>query len=228
MILPLAALILAVNSPTHLVYTYKDAAAMQSAQSFAPALSSFDKTAGAGNAAMSSKEFDNNAASGTIALDVVQPLSPDGSTVFRVTETGFNSGKPFMCAAYGDTGNVVCDADRPLRPDALLLLRVAGAGFYSPARLDANKHWHIDSPGNNLSESADFTVTKTDGNILTIALKRQGKQQQPPLESTIDGTLLYDTSTQTPKAIHATMSLQPLSGAGAAPVNSRIDVELQP
>ncbi len=211
----------------HLVFAFKVAAAMHTSQSFAPALSSFDKAAGSGNAAMSTKSYDNGATSGTITLDVVQALAPDGSTVFKVAETGFNAGKPFMCAAYGETGNVVCDAEAPLRPDTLLLLRVAGAGFYVPGHLDASKHWRIASPGTNLTETADFTVTKSSGTLVTISMHRHGTQQQPPLESSIDGTVVYDTVTQTPRSIDATMILQP-KGADAAPAGTRIDIDLQP
>ena len=209
----------------HLVFAFKFAAAMHTSENFAPALSSFDKAAGSGNAMMSTKSFDNGATSGTITLDVVQALSPDGSTVFKVAETGFNSGKPFTCAAYGETGNVVCDADGPLRPDTLILLRVAGAGFYSQTRLDAHGHWQIASPGKNLSESADFTVTKTNGALLTISMKRHGTQQQPAIESTIDGTVVYDTAAQVPRSIDATMTLQPQT-PGAQPASTRIDIHL--
>lgn len=211
----------------HLVFAFKVAAAMSAGGSFAPALGNVDKSAGSANANMRTGTFDSGAASGTITLDVVQAQAPDGSTVFKVAETGFNADKPFMCAAYGRSGNVVCDANAPLRPDTLILLRVAGADFYSPSRLDTGKHWRITSPGSNLSETADFTLTRTDGSLLTIAMKRRGTQQQPPLDTTIDGTLLYDSATQTPRAIHATMTLDPKT-PGASPASSRIDIELQP
>jgi hypothetical protein len=200
---------------------------MHAGGGFAPALGNVDKAAGSANASMRSRTFDNGATSGTITLDVVQAQAPDGSAVFKVVETGFNAGKPFMCAAYGQTGNVVCNADAPLRPDTLILLRVAGNGFYARSRLDTNKHWRTESPGSNLSEVSDFTVTKTDGALITISMKRRGAQQQPPMDSSIDGTIVYDTAAQIPRSIDVTMTLQQ-RGAGTAPESSRIDVELQP
>lgn len=229
MLIPLTAMLIATATPPrHLVYTYKVAPIMHSSVSQGPAKASFDTASAAGGGAnMSAPAYDSNASSGTIAIDVVQPRAADGSGVFNVTVSGFNAGKPFMCAAHGDTGEVVCNADQALRPETLLLLRVIGPNFYSTGRVDSKKHWHVTTSG-VVAETADFTVAKNSGAQLTIAMSRHGTQQQPPLESSVEGTVLYDSAEQIPTALHATLAFTMKdTAAGDAPPGSRIDIELR-
>jgi hypothetical protein len=225
----LALLVATVTAPHHLVYTYKVGAAMQASAAHGPAQAAFDKASAGANSALWAPTYDGNNVAGTIAIDVVQPLAPDGSAAFQVTVSGFNGGKPFLCAAYGESGDVVCNADQPLRPETLLLLRVTGPNFYSPSRLDAKKHWHIASSSGRFKETADFTVTKDDGSDLTIAMSRHGTQQQPPIDSTVEGTVVYDDTRQIPTAIHATLSLTLHGGASAGDSANatRVDLQLQ-
>lgn len=212
-----------------LIYTYKVGAAMQASAAHGPAKAAFDGASAGGNSALWAPTYDANATNGTISIDIVQPSAPDGSGVFRITASGFNSGKPFMCAAYGETGDVVCDADQALRPEMLLLLRVIGPNFYSQNRLDSKQHWHVASSSGPFKESADFAVAKSDGSQLTIAMTRHGIQQQPPVESQVEGTVTYDTAKNIPIALHATLSLT-MHGSvssGDAATGTRVDIELQ-
>lgn len=213
----------------HLVYAYKIGAAMHATVSQGPVHGSFDGASANNNSAMWAPTFDGHAKDGTIAIDVLQPLAPDGSGVFNVAATGVNGGKTFMCAAYGDTGDVTCNADGPLPPQVLLLLRVLGPHFYSAQKLDAKQHWHVESSSVTLKETADFTVTNTTKTNVTIAMSRHGVQQHPALETNADGTLVYDTTRQLPTDLHATFVISaPDAGMGtAAPPATSIDVKLQ-
>ena len=213
----------------HLVYAYKIGAAMHASAAQGPVHGSFDGASQNSNSAMWAPTYDGHDKDGTIAIDVVQPLAPDGSGVFNVTATGVNGGKTFMCAAYGDTGDVTCNADGPLPPQVLLLLRVLGPHFYAVNKLDAKQHWQISSSSMSLKETADFTVTKTTATNVTIAMSRHGVQEHPALEATIDGTIVYDTVRDLPIDVHATLALNTRdAGMGTeSPPATRIDVELQ-
>ena len=207
------------------VYTIKLSSVMHaSAGGLSPRGQSYDRTIGVNGAAYSPSS-QGNAAGETLTLEVVQANAPDGSTVFKITQSGFNAGKPFMCAVYGETGNLACDIDQQLPAEALLLLRTAGGGFYPPARLDADKHWRITSQNSAMSETTDYTVTNANGAIVTLSMNRHSVQTQPPLDSTLTGTVTYDTGKHLPDAIHAVLTLAP---QGAQAVQTRIDIELQP
>lgn len=230
MLIPLAALLVATATPKHLVYTYTIGAAMHGASQFSPARAAFDKSGASVNGVSMTPTYDANGAGGTIVLDVVQPLAPDGSAVFNVTVGNFNGGKPFMCAAYGESGDVVCDANDPVPTQALLLLRVAGPNFYVKNRLDANNHWHVASSGGALTETSDFTVAKANGPLVTIAMQRHGEQRRPvQAQSDVTGTVSYDSAAQVATGVHATMTFTTKDASGAdIGTSSRIDIELAP
>ncbi|MBV8636486.1 MAG: hypothetical protein JO322_00235 [Candidatus Eremiobacteraeota bacterium] len=154
---------------------------------------------------------------GTIRLDVIR-ATQDGGLVVDVTEQIDRRLKDLQtvrCAVYGKSQDVICDQNLSATPEETVLLQYVGRFFYDPAGVDASGQWHT-SPKvlvyRNMTIDNQYTVTKTDGDILTVKIDRSEKGAA--YSSKTDGTLLYDARLDIPDAVKIATTAQRASGEG--------------
>lgn len=147
---------------------------------------------------------------GTVRVDVIK-ATPDGGLLVDVTQDIDRELKPLQtlrCAVYGRTQDVVCDQNLGATSSETVLLTYFGRYFYEPSRVDASGRWHTTPTIHDKGVQIDnnFTVTKTNGNQLTIAINRTEKGGG--YEATTQGTLLYDAAMDVPDYIKVAASTQ--------------------
>lgn len=157
-----------------------------------------DSTAGVADVRMGSDD------KGTITADVLS-VQPDSGLVVRVSERAHEqrSSAPTLCVVYG-TGSTICDQTHgELNQEEMALLRLLGRGFINPAEIDAHKHWEYSSSAAQANEKSDYTITKTDGNVLDVAYQRQlNVAGTRPFNSATDGTLAYNQMLNVPLSVN--------------------------
>ncbi len=147
---------------------------------------------------------------GTVRVDVIN-ATPDGGLVVDVTQNVDRALHPLQtirCAIYGRTQDVVCDQNIGPTSTETVLLTYFGRFFYEPSRVDSGGHWHT-SPqihDKNVLIDNDFTVTKTDGNVLSVKIARTEKGGG--FVATTQGTMLYDSSLDVPEYIKVAVATQ--------------------
>ncbi|MHB8461580.1 MAG: hypothetical protein ACYDA1_02940 [Vulcanimicrobiaceae bacterium] len=142
------------------------------------------------------------AASGTIAVAVVQ-VAPDTGLAVTVQEDAGDarSTKSATCAVYGN-GTVLCDPKAKIYSEALTLLRILGRNFIDPTQIDAKNSWKLAVSNPTLSMSSTFTIRKNDNGMLAIDESRSIVQKGPRASTTsITGKILYDLSKTLPLSI---------------------------
>jgi len=140
---------------------------------------------------------------GTITVDVLQ-VQPDSGLVVRIAENarGTRSNDPKMCVVYG-TGSTICDQSHgELNEEEMTLLRLLGKNFVSGAPVDAKHHWQYSSSAPQATETTDYTINKTDGNMLDITYDRQLKVGgAQPFDANSQGSLTYDAQRTVPLSV---------------------------
>lgn len=135
---------------------------------------------------------------GTLTVNV-QAATQDGGLVVDVIEHMDRVDRPFQtvrCAIYENPDQVICDQNLAkagyVTEELQMLLTYLGRGFYNSSRLDAKNHWQTkeDLNGGTGSIVCDYTVTKTDGDVLTISVNRD--HHDGPYQKNTSGTLQYD------------------------------------
>lgn len=140
---------------------------------------------------------------GRIKVDVIQAAA-DGGLVVDVTETVDRDVTPpqtIRCAAYGSTGDVICDQNADATDEERTLLTYVGRFFYDPSKVDAGGHWQSKPAIKSGVDIVNhYTVTKTDGSLLTIAVDR--KEDGLGYMASTTGTIVYDSAMEIPRSIH--------------------------
>lgn len=141
--------------------------------------------------------------SGKIKAEVIQAAS-DGGLVVDVTESVDRTDRDMQtvrCAIYGRTLTVICDQNLFTTEEETVLLTYLGRAFLNMDALDDKKHWHVVTPMSNVHIDSDFTITKTDGDLLTMSLQK--KERGGPSGETEDtsGTMIYNGALNVPQAI---------------------------
>jgi hypothetical protein len=146
--------------------------------------------------------------SGTLTVDVLA-ATKDGGLLVEVHENIDRAERPMQpvkCAVYENPDNVVCDQNLVqagvVTEELDSLLAYFGRGFYDTARLDNNNHWQTVLPFNDgkASRTTDFTVSKADGNVLTIDVNRITREGSG--DTMAKGTLIYDSGMTVPVSEH--------------------------
>lgn len=148
----------------------------------------------------------SGSAAGQIAVAVVQATA-DGGLVVDVTQTVDRTDRPMQtirCAIYGRTLDVICDQNVGSTFQETALLQYLGRFFYDPAVVQHGT-WHA-SPQIKNGEKVDnqFTITKADGDLLTLSLAR--REQGVGFINKTDGTVLYNTAFELPVSIRLASS----------------------
>ncbi|MBV8636485.1 MAG: hypothetical protein JO322_00230 [Candidatus Eremiobacteraeota bacterium] len=147
---------------------------------------------------------------GTVRVDVVK-ATPDDGLLVDVTQNIDRELHPLQtlrCAIYGRTEDVVCDQNIGATSTETVLLTYFGRYFYEPSRVDSSGHWHT-SPvihDKGVQIDNDFTVTKKDGDLLTMHIDRIEKGGG--YVATTQGSLVYDTAYEVPDYIKVAASTQ--------------------
>jgi hypothetical protein len=133
---------------------------------------------------------------GTLTVNV-DSATRDGGLVVDVTEHMDRVDHNFQtvrCAVYGASGRVICDQnlekDGDVPAETTMLLTYLGRKFLDPSRLDANDHWQVKQVDETDTVTADYTVTKMDGDVVTISVDQE--ERDGPFRSSMTGTLQYD------------------------------------
>ncbi len=155
----------------------------------------------------------------------VQQATADGGLVVDVTEMIDRQDKPLQtirCAAYGVTSEAVCDLNVGATPEEHILLSYLGRGFLDPSRFDANGHWHTQPHvrSGTLEVNDDFTVTKVDGDAVTISLDHE--ERNGGYRSSMTGTMIYDDKMDLPDAVTAAMTTA--RGTGQSDMNIQLSL----
>ncbi len=126
---------------------------------------------------------------GNITVDVLRE-APDRGLVVIVSERGdrTRTGEATACAVYGNT-NVACDPSKKVNREELSLLRFLGANFLDPARLEGKQHWSVSEKKTGDTMSADYTIEKSDGDVMAIGETRH-------VEDTSQGVTTFDAETK--------------------------------
>lgn len=128
---------------------------------------------GDGPASGSTDYHGGNSDTGTIVADVMA-VQPDSGLVVRISEQGrgTRTNDPTMCVTYG-TGSVLCDMTKGgPNEEEMSLLRVLGRDFVNPALLDAKNHWRTSASGAGGTETNDYTLDNTSGDMQNISFQR--------------------------------------------------------
>jgi hypothetical protein len=185
----------------------------------------FGTAAGAGAHGVVStfQSASSGARSGQLRVEVAQ-ATQDGGLVVDVTETIDRVLRPLQtvrCALYGATTDVICDQNLNPTSEEKTLLTYLGRAFYDPASVDANGHWHTTPKIHGvLAVDNNFTVTATDGDVLTIGVAR--RESGGGYLAVTSGTLLYDGKMDIPTSIHLAVSAQRAGGQG----DQNVDLKL--
>jgi hypothetical protein len=160
--------------------------------------------------------------SGQVTVNVLGPAE-DGGWVVAVSQTIDRQAQPLQtvqCSVYGHTTDIVCEGLRPT-PEEIALLDFLGRFFWEPGRLDAKSHWHT-SPlvHGQLTIDNDFTVTKTEGNVVTLGVNR--RESGGGYLATYAGTARYDTAAGIPERIDLSVATQGSDSQGDAHIQLKL------
>jgi hypothetical protein len=164
------------------------------------------------------------ARSGRITVDVVQATADDGLVV-DVGEDVDRWEKPLQtlrCAIYGTTSDVVCNQGVDPTGEERALLSYLGRSFFDPSRLDAKQHWQS-SPRiytRGMTTTNDYTVTKTDGDLVTISVDRE--ERGGGFRASTTGTVVYDAAMTLPDSVKLSAEMARDGGEG----DLNVDLEL--
>jgi len=153
---------------------------------------------------------------GTISVDIMG-IQPDHGLVVSVSETGQNgrNAAPDTCVVFADT-NTTCQNPQGINPEEISIVRLLAPHFYDPSQLDAKQHWHEGGASKDGSTSIDFTVTKDDNGIVTIAEHRAVVQKGiGAMTLNADATIQYDVAHFVPTSVKEYSTLhkqQPTGG----------------
>lgn len=166
---------------------------------------------------------------GTIAVDVLQ-VQPDNGLVLRISEQARErrSSPPTMCVVYG-TGSTICDQSHgELNEEELTLMRFLGRNFVNAAVMDAKKHWQYASTAAQATETSDYTMGKTDGNVENISYQRLLKVTgAQPFDATTEGTLSYNSLLSMPVSVSEdTNTHKSGMGGDSDKIEQKIDLSL--
>ena len=164
---------------------------------------------------------------GTITVDVLRQ-QPDKGVVVSIGEQAVQrrSAAPATCVAYADL-TVVCDPNKKINAEELTLLRLLGAGFVDPNDLDASRHWRR-APSGAGATTADFTITRSAGSVLTIDETRVEKESGArPETSNVNGTIVYDLNRAIPTSIAESTTMRSEQGEQYQTVKSETTLQLQ-
>ncbi len=173
-----------------------------------------------GGMVMENSTFGTSGRTGTIKMDVIRATG-DGGMVVDVTEhvdRELRDMQTVRCAVYGKSQSVICDQSLSATPEETVLLQYVGRYFY-PESPDGG-HWHVQVPSDNAKIDNDYTVTKNDGKVLTIAVDRTMKALSSTSHTT--GTIRYDAALEIPDYVKTATSLQRDSNQGDTNVELRI------
>lgn len=153
---------------------------------------------------------------GTISVDVLQ-VQPDTGLVVQVAEQARNrrDATPTMCVVYGN-GATICDQTKgQLNEEEMTLLRFLGRNFVNHALIDAHNHWQYASSDPNAKETNDYTITKTNGDLLDIAYQRVlNVTGAGAFDATTDGSLTYNQNLSMPVSIKEETTTRRNTGMG--------------
>lgn len=140
---------------------------------------------------------------GTIAVDVLQ-VQPDTGLVVRISEQARlrRSSPPTLCVVYG-TGSTICDQSHgELNEEEMTLMRFLGRNFVNTSVMDAKKHWQYASTAAQANETSDYTLGKSDGNVMSITYQRLLKVSGArPFDATTEGSLSYNNLLSMPVSV---------------------------
>jgi hypothetical protein len=141
---------------------------------------------------------------GQIVVDVVA-VQPDTGLVVRISETGYNTRNsvPTMCVTYGN-GTVICDQSTGgVNEEESSLLRLLGRNFVNQSEIDNKNHWHTAQTGPQAQETNDYTIDRTNGDLLDISLQRVLKVTAgaQPFDATTDGRITYNQKMSVPTKV---------------------------
>ncbi|MDQ2866297.1 MAG: hypothetical protein M3R51_08725 [Candidatus Eremiobacteraeota bacterium] len=155
---------------------------------------------GSGNAGSGSTDSGaSDQDKGTITVDVIGER-PDGGLTIMVSEAaqGHRTALPAACVVYDNT-TTVCDLGKRVNEEELAIARLLGPHFFDPSRVDAKQHWNVTNSSNGFSERSDFSVSKNDGGMLTIAESGTATQSgMPKIDTSVSATIRYDSNLQVP------------------------------
>jgi hypothetical protein len=168
--------------------------------------------------------FSTNARSGKITVEV-QQATADGGLVIDLTEMIDRADKPLQtirCGIYGATSDFVCSQDVPVTNEERILLAYLGRQFFDPSRLDDKSHWHSEP---KIKQGAmdienDYTVTKVDGDVLTIAVDRE--ERNGGYKVSTSGTLVYDAALDLPDSVKVAVTAATPGGQADMNVELRL------
>lgn len=160
--------------------------------------------------------FNTDSRSGKITV-AVQQATADGGLVIDLTEMVDREDKPrqtIRCAVYGATSDFVCSQDVPVTNEERVLVSYLGRQFFDPSRLDAKSHWQTEPKIKQgaMAIENDYTVTKVDGNVLTIAVDREERNGGYRVSTT--GTLVYDAALDVPDSMKLAVAAARPGGQG--------------
>jgi hypothetical protein len=104
--------------------------------------------------------------------------------------------------------------------EELSILEFLGSSFYRADRLDAKRHWHTAPVVGAYDVVSDFTVSGSEGSVLTIRVSGRYRNAVNSANGFETGTLLYDTSLAAPKSIR----LREQWGNGDVPEEEALDL----
>jgi co-chaperonin GroES (HSP10) len=166
---------------------------------------------------------------GTITVDVIRS-QPDDGLVVDVSETAQDtrSAEKARCVVFGDT-TVVCDSSKKINAEELALLRLLGSNFVDPNRLDAARHWQLTQSRTGYSSTADYTIAKTAGGLMTIDETGVVKDSSGarPETTNITTTIGYDFGRTIPTSINEYTILRSEAGENYNTRKSQIVLQLQ-
>lgn len=171
-----------------------------------------------------------NGAFGTVARSgkitvAVQQATPDGGLVVDLTEMVDRTDKPLQtirCAVYGATSDFVCSQDVPVTNEENVLLAYLGRQFFDPSKLDDKNHWRSEPKIKPVSAVIynDYTVSKVDGKVLTIAIDREERDAGDRVSTS--GTLVYDAGMDLPDSVK--LSVTASGSGGQGDMNVKLDL----
>lgn len=164
-----------------------------------------------------SSEYHSGASDeGTITVDVMQ-VQPDTGLVVQIAEQARNrrDAVPTECVTYGN-GAVICDQSHgQLNEEEMNLLRFLGRNFVNSSLIDVHNHWQYASNDPQSSETNDYTIGKTAGDMLDInyqrVLKVTGAQA---FNATTDGSMTYNKALSMPVSVKEETMTRKNTGAG--------------
>lgn len=131
---------------------------------------------------------------GTVTVDVMGVL-PDGTLGVHVTELWVNTtGKPISFDGAVSPVGVVEFPNQTINDATRELLTYFATKFAPAGGLGPGTHWEVDQPFTNGNVATDYSVSKVDGNIVTI----QKKQDIKKFNLYTEGTIAYDATSLVP------------------------------